>query len=446
MKISLRCIRRISRIKFRSISIANALFLMRFGQPLLIGSGVALTSAIALLSTPMKATAESAYFYLDRGYKKMDSGDFAGGLSDFNQAIDLKPDYASAYLLRGTLKGILTDYLGALSDFEKVLELEPNNKNVFESMGITRVQLDDYQKAKFDFDKGIEFFPDKPSLYWWRARTNYSLGQIKSACNDLNQIKYLGGYENADDLYIKYNCGASVNKKTVTEMQSDCNDARDYEGCMNYQAQKATRSNQSNQSDSDCDMAGWCIAGDGKDILGMPKLKGWRYIQDPVNRRVGYTEHTTRKHRIGKLEFTLPKMYKVMVRGEYGRYIGRRRIIRWYQEYKAGTSARNLTLGNATTNCTSTYFGSGLNCTTTPANKITIPGKSAVPSGVRQGRIDVIIDCKDRTWAAYENNVKVDGWKKFESRSENGTLAHFFCKDGASKAGLPESDFMELAK
>ena len=48
--------------------------------------------------------------------------------------------------------------------------------------------------------------------------------------------------------------------------------------------------------------------------------------------------------------------------------------------------------------------------------------------------------------AAYMDNEKVDGWKKFEMRSKQGMYAYFFCEDGASKAGLSESDFMKLAK
>ncbi len=406
--------------KNRTVSIAASLFLTPLVQPLLVGSGVVLTSAVSVFLTSINVKAETADFYFKRGYKKMnDLNDNQGAIQDFNKAIEKDPTNNTIYLNRGTAKLTMKDIQGAISDFTKVIQNEPNNY----------------------------------MAYFGRAAAK-SLEDKKSGCNDLKKSSSLG-FELAKRVFTA-ECATSANKKTNVAKHSDCKDARDYEGCMKYQTKEDTPSNKSNQSDSDCDSSGWCVAGDGKDSLGIPKLKGWRYLDDAVNRKVLYKEYTTRKFQIGNTSATLPKMHKVMVRGKYGRYIGHREIFRRYQEYKAGTSAKSFTLGNATTNCTdygsgsmigSSYFGSGsLHCTTTPANRIDIPGKSAVPAGVRQNRVDIIIDCKDRTWAVYMDNEKVDGWKKFEIRSEQGMYAYFFCKDGASKAGLPESDFIKLAK
>ena len=63
--------------------------LLPLGQPLVIGTGAALTSAAVILSVPEKVQAESADFYIDRGIEKGKSGDYYGAISDFNQAIKI---------------------------------------------------------------------------------------------------------------------------------------------------------------------------------------------------------------------------------------------------------------------------------------------------------------------------------------------------------------------
>ena len=86
----------------------------------------------------------------------------------------------------------------------------------------------------------------------------------------------------------------------------------------------------------------WCIANRGKDILDMPKIVGWAYKEIPEDRAVIYEDLDP---------------YKVLVRGTYGRYIHFKKVVRWYQNPKAGRAESYIGGGNATTNCYSNYGG-----------------------------------------------------------------------------------------
>jgi tetratricopeptide (TPR) repeat protein len=61
--------------------------------------------------------------YFDRGGTKFNLGDYRGAIADYNKAIELDPERASAYFGRGYAKYILGDINGACLDLSKAGEL-----------------------------------------------------------------------------------------------------------------------------------------------------------------------------------------------------------------------------------------------------------------------------------------------------------------------------------
>ena len=53
------------------------------------------------------------------------SGDYAGAIEDYTQAIELDPKFAEAYFNRGNAKHSSGDYAGAIEDYTKAIELDP---------------------------------------------------------------------------------------------------------------------------------------------------------------------------------------------------------------------------------------------------------------------------------------------------------------------------------
>ena len=106
-------------MKKRTVFIGAILSVISLGQPLLVKTGLILSTAGMMLSVPKKVYAESAEFHTTRGNKKSVSGDHYGALSDYNKAIEINPSDATYYTVRGLINQILGDIKLACDDFRK---------------------------------------------------------------------------------------------------------------------------------------------------------------------------------------------------------------------------------------------------------------------------------------------------------------------------------------
>jgi len=92
-------------MKKRTAVIGALVSLLPLGQPLVIGTGLVLTSGAEILLVPQKVQAKSALFYYKRGIEKYGTGDYLGAISDFSKAIKINPKDPYAYYNRGYAKG-----------------------------------------------------------------------------------------------------------------------------------------------------------------------------------------------------------------------------------------------------------------------------------------------------------------------------------------------------
>ena len=152
-------------MKKRTAFIGAILSLMPLGQPLIVKTGVFLTSSAVMLSVPEKAFAESAVFYYNRGYDKGKRGDHYGAISDYTKAIEIDPKDPDAYYNRGWNKRKLKDNYGAISDYTKAIEINPNYKSAFKNRGIAKEEIGDIKGACSDWGKA-SFLGDKDSFNW----------------------------------------------------------------------------------------------------------------------------------------------------------------------------------------------------------------------------------------------------------------------------------------
>ena len=140
-------------MKKRTAVIGALISLLPLGQPLVIGSGAALTSSAMMLALPEKAQAECYELYFNREYKKGEEGDYYGAISDYNKAIEINPSFAGAYFNRGISKDYSDDPYGAISDFNNAIKIEPKDGNYYRSRGITKKEIGDMKGACSDWRK-----------------------------------------------------------------------------------------------------------------------------------------------------------------------------------------------------------------------------------------------------------------------------------------------------
>ena len=194
-------------MKKRTAFIGAILSLIPFGKPLIIKTGVFLSSSAVILSLPEKVNAADNSYYFNRAYDKYEKGDYYGAIFDYTKAIEMNPNYASAYYNRGNIKGReLKDNKGALLDFNKSLEIDSFNDQAYISRGVVKRRLGNLYGALSDYYKAIEIMQQNPQAFINISIVKEELGDIQGACFDTKKAVSLGNKDSINIDWIKDNC------------------------------------------------------------------------------------------------------------------------------------------------------------------------------------------------------------------------------------------------
>jgi len=105
--------------------------------------------------------------FVNRGVMKLRRKDFAGARSDFDSALQAKPDLGEAFLNRGAAALGSRRFADSLSDLSRAIELgvqEP--EKAFYNRALAYEKLGQRQAAFSDYSKAIELRPE-----WQQPRT-----------------------------------------------------------------------------------------------------------------------------------------------------------------------------------------------------------------------------------------------------------------------------------
>ena len=166
----------------------------------------------------------SAETYFARGNTKAALGQHLAAISDYDKAIQLKPDAVNAYYNRGLAKYYLGQHLAAINDYNKAIQFKPDATDAYHNRGIAKAGLGKYAAAISDFDKAIQLKLDHAMAYYNRGLAKDHLGQYVAAISDYNkaiQLKpdYADAYYNRgiakDDHLGQYVAAISDYDKTI---------------------------------------------------------------------------------------------------------------------------------------------------------------------------------------------------------------------------------------
>ncbi len=80
--------------------------------------------------------------YNNRGLAKAKLSDYKGAIADYDQALQIDPQFAGACNNRGIAKAELSDYKGAIADFEQTLQIDPQLAMAYNNRGRAKAMLD----------------------------------------------------------------------------------------------------------------------------------------------------------------------------------------------------------------------------------------------------------------------------------------------------------------
>ena len=104
----------------------------------------------AHLESPQQRTINAEEYY-DLGMNAFGIGDYDEAISNFNQAIEIKPAIPYYYMSRGQCRELKNDEMGALIDYEMVLKLDPENTNAHFKRAWINYKRGSYDRAVEDY-------------------------------------------------------------------------------------------------------------------------------------------------------------------------------------------------------------------------------------------------------------------------------------------------------
>ncbi|MBN8575977.1 MAG: tetratricopeptide repeat protein [Cytophagales bacterium] len=181
-----------ARIDFKKVLALDAENSLARHNLALLGANGPIAETEKLLTEAIAANPKLPYSYAERGLLRLNSGNLAGALIDYHEAITLEPDNYDYYLNRGLIKERLKDYAGALADYGNVITLKPDYEKGWLSHGNTLVKLNRFAEAIEDYTTAITYYADYGLAFYNRAQAWHRLGKLAEACADLRRAKALG--------------------------------------------------------------------------------------------------------------------------------------------------------------------------------------------------------------------------------------------------------------
>ena len=238
-------------MKKRTAFISAILSLIPLGQPLLIKTGIFLSTSGIIIFNSQKVNANNNNFYFKRGIEKQNKGDNYGAISDFTKAIELDPKDGDSYHNRavswerldecdraisdyyrsiqikpapdsysgiGYCKNQQEDYYGAIKVLTKAIELDPQYIDAYINRGNSKNALKDHYGAISDFTKAIEIDPKDDDAYYNRGNAKSDLKDYYGSISDYTKAIEIDPTQN--DVYLN----RGLSKQNIGDLKGACSD------------------------------------------------------------------------------------------------------------------------------------------------------------------------------------------------------------------------------
>ena len=146
------------------------------------------SSSMSAESSNVLVTAQ-AWFY--QGLQQAKSGDLAGAIASYNQAIQLNPNSSEYWFNRGLTLFHLEHFTEAIASYDQALHLKPDYYKAWYNRGGTLGQLGLFEEAIASFNQAIAIHADNPEVWSSKGWAELKLGQITEAIASYDQALLL---------------------------------------------------------------------------------------------------------------------------------------------------------------------------------------------------------------------------------------------------------------
>lgn len=126
-----------------------------------------------------------------RAHRKMEEGNYAGAITEFNKAIKLYPDQPNLYTGRGIAKKELQNRTGALKDFERAIELGAGNAVPYKEKGLILLEQGKTGQAIKNLNKAVSIDPGNAKNFVLRGYAMLLEKMPRQAIVDFNKAESL---------------------------------------------------------------------------------------------------------------------------------------------------------------------------------------------------------------------------------------------------------------
>lgn len=111
-------------------------------------------------------------------------GDFNGGISEFNKAINLNPNHIESIYNRAKAKFKLKLIEECLDDFALALVIMPENSVLYSERAVVFYHMGESQNALNDLNKAVSLESENPYRYASRAYIKDKIGDLEGSIED----------------------------------------------------------------------------------------------------------------------------------------------------------------------------------------------------------------------------------------------------------------------
>lgn len=170
-------------------------------------TGQAITHYTTALADKSLANDRRAMILNDRAVAYARLGNTKQAFDDFNEAVQLFPEYAALYNNRGNLLLALGLQKEAIKDFDRALVLSPGYAAAYNNRAGARMKAGEHQSAIQDYTHAIRLLPSAAAALSGRGLASLELGRPHAAIRDFSRAvnsdaSFAAGYRNRAEAKI----------------------------------------------------------------------------------------------------------------------------------------------------------------------------------------------------------------------------------------------------